>query len=588
MSKIQVQNQHIHLTDEPRGDSLTNRCLTADVSTNTVYIKGWRGETEVNLRYSGSHTIEMFTDSVSKSFEIDIILDAAPTSNIFIYDIQTTGLNFYYQPELTQAEIDSGSSRPENVVGSYAVYHSTNRNNHNYQNNIQKNYMTGKFCHIYRPQATDASGSSVWCDLDIDTDAGTMKVTVPQTFLDSAIYPVRIDPEFGTSTIGGSVYYMGASDQYKLRMSPLTAKYISNGTLESISAYTWTFNNPGWPSTKDLFQLGVYTSGSGAYSGGSSLVTSIGPFEYATYNDPKWITKSISVPLSNEIYQVAFSVYMEALGYLQSRIRWSYDSTSEYGTTEVSLSSWSWPNTTPTGTYEYKIFSIYATYSEIPSPGIHGLNAETGNNSTGTILSWYAGPSHSGSTSNCKVTIQYSTDGIPHLVPNTPPYVVRDLVQRQGTSNVLWHSHDLQVDYYSMWIFYEDTHRWLGPYVLTPSAASGSTEPFTSGSISFSKLGTNTKLSTRQDIVVDIIVWLPENQMKRAPALEAALQLVAPAHTKLNVLYEHYYIAQTTTEQFNSATFDPNVYEVKNGTIINKKPTIDSSYSGDANILGEI
>jgi len=225
------------------------------------------------------------------------------------------------------------------------------------------------------------------------------------------------------------------------------------------------------------------------------------------------------------------------------------------------------------------------------NPGIWNFSAQASGSASGVLLSWLAGYGYSGSTENCKVTIQYSTDGTPHQAPNTPPYVVRDLVQQQGTNNILWHPNTAHVNhYYSAWIYYEDSNRWLGPFnptpTPTPPAISGSVEPFISGSLSFSKLETNTKVATRQDIIVDVLIWLPEGQDGRASVIEAALQAVAPAHTKLNVMYERYYIAQTTTEQFSIAEFDSDVHEVRNGMIINKKPTIDSSYSGNANILG--
>ncbi len=221
--------------------------------------------------------------------------------------------------------------------------------------------------------------------------------------------------------------------------------------------------------------------------------------------------------------------------------------------------------------------------------GIHSFTAEMLGDSTGVLLKW--GTGYSGSTGNCKVTIQYSTDGTPHQSPNTPPYVVRDLVQPQGTNNALWHPNTTHVaHYYSAWIYYENVDRWFGPFnpVPTPTlpTVSGSVEPFVSGSLSFSKLGTNTKLSTRQENIVDIIVWLPDGQDEREAPIEEALQSIAPAHTTLNVLYERYYIAQTTTEHFSIADFDSDVHAVRNGMIINKKPTIDSSYSGNANILG--
>ena len=200
MNKIKVRNKHIHLTDEPRGNHLTNRCLTCDVRVNGFYIKGWRKETWLNVSYKTTKKlskVEMYQKN--GAFEIDIILNKKPFTNIFIYKIQTGGLNFWYQPPLNRNEIRAGYIRPENIIGSYAVYHKIKR--HDSGNG---NYGTGKFCHIYRPEAIDALGKKVWCDLDIDVDVGTMTITVPQDFLDNAIYPVRIDPEFGYNAYGVS------------------------------------------------------------------------------------------------------------------------------------------------------------------------------------------------------------------------------------------------------------------------------------------------------------------------------------------------------------------------------------------------
>jgi len=226
------------------------------------------------------------------------------------------------------------------------------------------------------------------------------------------------------------------------------------------------------------------------------------------------------------------------------------------------------------------------------NPGIYNFTALALGNSSGTLLQWATGYAYSGSTGRCKVVIQYSTDGAPHQIPNTPPYVIRDLVQQSGTPNILWHPNIAHVDHcYSAWVYYEDSDQWYGAFnptpTPTPPATLESVEPFVSGSLTFSKLGTNTKLSTRQDIAVDIIVWLPEGQDTRKSSIEAALKLIAPAHTKLNILYERYYIAQTTTEHFNASQLDINVYKIENGTIVNKVPTIDSSYSGNTDILGE-
>src|SRR3990167_8342358 len=58
-------------------------------------------------------------------FEFEWVLPQKPASNALQATIQTKGLNFFYQLPLIQQEIDDGASRPENVEGSYAVYHVT-------------------------------------------------------------------------------------------------------------------------------------------------------------------------------------------------------------------------------------------------------------------------------------------------------------------------------------------------------------------------------------------------------------------------------------------------------------------------------
>jgi hypothetical protein len=60
-------------------------------------------------------------------FEIEIVLDEKPATNAFRIE-GAEDLDFFYQPELTPEENAEGAFRPENVVGSYAVYHKTKAN----------------------------------------------------------------------------------------------------------------------------------------------------------------------------------------------------------------------------------------------------------------------------------------------------------------------------------------------------------------------------------------------------------------------------------------------------------------------------
>ena len=140
----------------------------------------------------GNNTHRYFVNAKGK-LEYDIELASIPVSNkIELALAFPKGLRFAYQPVLTQEQIDSGRHRPENVVGSYAVYWCKGNNQ----------YKTGKFCHIYRPLVYDSDGKKIWGDLDIT--GNVLTVTIDQTWLDKAVYPVVVDPVLGYDTAGAS------------------------------------------------------------------------------------------------------------------------------------------------------------------------------------------------------------------------------------------------------------------------------------------------------------------------------------------------------------------------------------------------
>ncbi len=216
-----------------------------DIKANTfrphLNLKRWGGECHLNVwlgeqgTLTAASTSEIVWRNGSKQarvyalapndqhelggVELEIDLLEKPTSNVVTLNIESQGLKFYYQPPLTAEYSDGWSDefqdtikvtetqvvgskgqvyvyRPENVVGSYAVYHESKRDN---------KYKTGKAFHIYRPRIEDADGKWVWGELNIDPKAGTFTVTIPQAFLDTAKYPIRhaSGATFGYTTKGG-------------------------------------------------------------------------------------------------------------------------------------------------------------------------------------------------------------------------------------------------------------------------------------------------------------------------------------------------------------------------------------------------
>lgn len=162
--------------------------------------------------------------------EIELLLKEHPDTNRFDFTLETKGLEFFYQPALTPEEIEEGASRPDDVVGSYAVYHAT-QGGMNRADGMA--YKTGKAFHIYRPFAHDANGDGIWCELNIDTETGILSVTIDEAFLKKAVYPVVVDPTFGYTSVGATT----ESGNYLSRTTLKAFTSTANAEIDSVSVY---------------------------------------------------------------------------------------------------------------------------------------------------------------------------------------------------------------------------------------------------------------------------------------------------------------------------------------------------------------
>lgn len=189
-----------------------------------VRLQKWNGEVDLGVSYKnveGKAEKSLFEDKViwkdenntkeevhaypleakagmeNGGFEIEVVLNEKPATNKFDFKIDgAEDLDFFYQPDMRN---NPKVHQADNVIGSYAVYHKTKKN----YTEGGVNYGTGKAYHIYRPKAIDATGKEQWAELHYD-GKGVLSVTVPQEFLDTAVYPLIVDPTFGYTTCGGT------------------------------------------------------------------------------------------------------------------------------------------------------------------------------------------------------------------------------------------------------------------------------------------------------------------------------------------------------------------------------------------------
>ncbi|OGZ45223.1 MAG: hypothetical protein A2756_01205 [Candidatus Ryanbacteria bacterium RIFCSPHIGHO2_01_FULL_48_27] len=296
-------------------------------------------------------------------YEIDVILPAKPKSNVVSFDIQTKNLDFFYQPPLDEEPMDENAvqctatrcadeegntiaERPENVVGSYAVYYEGGKSG-DYSLSGGKNYRTGKVFHIYRPKVIDANGKSVWGELRIDTAIGKLTVTVPQEFLDTAVYPVTVDPTFGnTSTQSTSL--ATAANQWR----GLTATAPENGTVSKITVYTAYNGSKSCSSDTDMKAVLVNSS--------LTIVTNgVGGTECATWSSFSWkdMTYSTLPSISSGSTYYIGEVSDNSNNLLK------YDVAGAGSSYRDNTNSFSSPTNPTDATSLTTYFSIYATYT---------------------------------------------------------------------------------------------------------------------------------------------------------------------------------------------------------------------------------
>ncbi len=270
---------------------------------------------------------------LEEASEFEVILLKKPDKNIIEFSVESKGLDFFYQPELTQEEIDNGAYRPDNVIGSYAVYHSGNPINYV----GGKLYRTGKAFHIYRPRIEDSDGNWVWGELEIKNKK--MTVTIPQEFLDKAVYPIRhaAGATFGYTTPGSSFTAINSSgDAYGSLFTGAA------GTADSI-----TLSLDG--SSGAPFGVGIYL-----HSDGSAVAFS-GDTDGSTPAAKDWAT----VNLGNE--ELTAIAYVLMGGDNQGNWNFYYDAgDADQGHFDAAATTM---NRTMSFSHNNNKYSIYCTYT---------------------------------------------------------------------------------------------------------------------------------------------------------------------------------------------------------------------------------
>lgn len=309
-------------------------------------------------------------------------LNEKPASNKIEFDIESSGLNFYRQSPLTE-EYQNGYNeqfgkeiivtetqvkdldgnvlveRPENVVNSYAVYHSTKGG---MVDAYGKDYKVGKAFHIFRPKLIDANGLEAWGNLHIEN--GIYSVEIPQDFLNKAVYPIKSNDKFGYETMGTGISLfcnnrpMGT--QYAIpadgTVSKLTIGVNSNASGNRAGGAIYNTSNP---------HSLIANAGTGAavtVPGGTTDVT--GWFDIVFSSQPSLTTGNYYLVISADDYTTDATI-IYAQGDTVASNPAFYTATSDFDA--------GWAATlTNSSTYTDRKWSIYATYTPAAPPATAG------------------------------------------------------------------------------------------------------------------------------------------------------------------------------------------------------------------------
>lgn len=285
-------------------------------------------------------------------YEYEVTLHSAPPTNQWTLEVETSNVEWVYQPlDINEYGPPGTVIVPDRVLGSYAIYATGNRRNNKYK--------AGKVAHLYRPFAQDAIGQTTWCAYNADVQtAGQLTISIPQAFLDIAVYPIVIDPTVGHTSIGGSAYTPTSTSSSDYDHTTLRSDQVTTGAASIVSAQAALYTISGSFQTK----VTVYDKGPNVAS--DDLVATSNARTNTETGTSEWRTHTITGSLSAATDYQAGIIRTTDSNATWYRIYGDYNNNAQAGLTEASFTP---PSTlsgySTTATLADRRMSVYFTYA---------------------------------------------------------------------------------------------------------------------------------------------------------------------------------------------------------------------------------
>lgn len=333
-------------------------------------------------------------------FEFLARINSKPATNYIIFKIETSNVE----------SIQSSYEKPkdiapydEKLLGSISFV---------YDNKLQGRMgAPPTLVTVYRPLVNDSAGSFAWANWTL---SGTqLRLTIPQKFLDTATYPIYIDPTFGYTTLGNDGSSGGTPTVIR-GIDNVTREYFTAQCGDTIKNFTLRIRDADQYATANITLYEVNQSGyPQAISGlGMAVVNmTVGGFSCNTYNSEpvNWVLTA------GKNYTIAIGNFSNAASG-NALYCGTNTGTPNHGGSNAPLTT-TFPN--PWGAYWQKydfLPSVYATYINDPTgcggsfiPQFNPLITDPANGSTFTY-GWNASFVVIIAGNATGYTIKYSTD----------------------------------------------------------------------------------------------------------------------------------------------------------------------------------
>jgi hypothetical protein len=180
--------------------------------------------------------------------------------------------------------------------------------------------------------------------MDVQT-TGILTITIPQDFLDKAVYPITVDPTFGYTSVGASYSNYSSSGQY---IFGTLYTLSENGYVSKLTRYDGAY------SLNAYFKATIYSESPMTLQETAGDIVELD-------NTNQWNDLTFTSP----IYLTAGNYFIGHVN-INPVINW-YDSgsTNQQKRADCTASScyYSPPSTFPVSTGAARMTSIYATYT---------------------------------------------------------------------------------------------------------------------------------------------------------------------------------------------------------------------------------